>query len=147
MSNVYGDNTRVEKEDFNAIFTGFCSCESCCSWHYGKDGKPKFNLRPSVTKVIGQTASGKIAKANHTLAAPRGFPFGTKIYADLNGDSVLVGVVEDRGGAIHDKDGIIRVDIYFATHQEALNFGRRKVRITLIELPDMDASKVIRVLK
>jgi len=130
----------------NAMLTAYCSCESCCSWHVGKDGKPKFNLRPGVTKIVGQTASGKMAKATSTLAAPKGIPFGTKIYATMNGESVLMGIVDDRGGAIHADDGTIRIDIYFDTHQEARNFGRRKVFINKIELPDMDSSKIIKKL-
>ena len=30
--------------------------------------------------------------------------------------------VEDRGGAIKDK----RIDVYFDSHQEAINFGKQK---------------------
>jgi 3D (Asp-Asp-Asp) domain-containing protein len=133
----------IRSEEYNAILTAYCPCQSCCSWHYGEDGKPKFNLRPNVTKIIGQTASGTIAQANHTLAAPKGYHFGTKIYIDFHGHNVLLGVVEDRGGAIHAKDGIVRIDVYFHSHKEALKFGRRKVMIALQELPDMDLTEVV----
>ncbi len=123
------------QEEHNAILTAYCSCQSCCSWHYGEDGKPKFNTRPNVTKIIGQTASGKIAKADHTLAAPRGVPFGTKIYVKENNYKFLLGVVEDRGGAIVFKEGKIKIDIYFPSHQEALEFGVKHVTIETANLP------------
>jgi 3D (Asp-Asp-Asp) domain-containing protein len=140
-------NGAEKQKEYNAIFTAYCSCQKCCSWHIGKDGKPKFNLRPNVTKIVGQTASGNTAQAHHTLAAPKGYAFGTKIYIDFHGHNVLLGVVEDRGGAIHQKDGIVRIDIYFDSHKKALEFGRRKGNIKVQELPDMDASKVVKVIK
>jgi len=123
-----------QAKDYNAELTAYCSCQKCCSWHLGKDGKPKFNLRPNVTKIVGQTASGKIARKNHTLAAPKQIPFNSKIYIDVNGEIVCLGTVEDRGGAINIKDGIIRIDVYFDNHREALIFGRKKVKIHSIEM-------------
>jgi 3D (Asp-Asp-Asp) domain-containing protein len=133
--------------EYNAIFTAYDSCGKCCGWEYDKDGVPIYNYGKlkGKRKVIGQTASGTMARANHTLAAPKGFEFGTKIYIDFHGHNVLLGVVEDRGGAIHDKDGIIRIDIYFDSHEEALKFGRQKGKIKVQELPDMDASQIVRV--
>lgn len=79
--------------------TAYCSCEECCG------------------KSDGITASGTKATANHTIAAPSEFAFGTKLI--INGKEYIV---EDRGGAIKDK----RIDIYFDSHQEAINFGKQK---------------------
>lgn len=63
-----------------------------------------------------------------TIAADtRYFPFGTRMYIPGYG----WGVVEDRGGAIK---GNNRLDIFYNTHGEALQWGRRKVRV-IIELP------------
>jgi 3D (Asp-Asp-Asp) domain-containing protein len=36
--------------------------------------------------------------------------------------------VQDRGGAITGN----KIDIYFSSHQEALNFGRKTVEVTII---------------
>lgn len=78
--------------------TAYCACAKCCG------------------KTDGITASGKKAVSGHTVAAPSSFPFGTKL--EINGK---IYTVEDRGGAIQGK----RLDIYFDSHQEALNFGRK----------------------
>ena len=77
--------------------TGYCPCMKCCG------------------KTDGITASGVKARANHTIAAPSTYAFGTRISLDGYG----VFVVEDRGGAIKDN----RLDRFFNTHQEALNWG------------------------
>lgn len=79
--------------------TAYCSCEECCG------------------KSDGITASGVKATSNHTIAAPTNFAFGTKLI--INGKEYTV---EDRGGAIKDN----RIDIYFDSHQEAINFGKKK---------------------
>jgi len=110
-------------DTITAELTAYCSCQKCCSWHFGKDGLPKFDLRPKQTKIVGQTASGAIARQGLTLAMPKGFAFGTHVY-DSKGN--LVGVCEDRGGAIKIKSGIVRIDVYFSSHKDALVFGRKK---------------------
>lgn len=85
------------------LTTGYCACAACCG------------------KTNGVTACGVIAQANHTIAADTGvLPFGTQVV--INGK---VYTVEDRGGAIRGN----RIDIYFASHQEALNYGKRYVRV------------------
>lgn len=86
--------------------TGYCPCISCCG------------------KTNGITASGKKAQANHTIAAPSTYKFGTQI--EIKGYGTYV--VEDRGGAINGN----RIDIFFNTHQEALNWGRRTVYIKVL---------------
>ena len=78
--------------------TAYCACAACCD------------------KNAGITASGAMTKANHTIAAPKEFPFGTQL---IVGGQLYV--VEDRGGSIHGH----RIDVYFNTHQEANNFGVR----------------------
>ena len=77
--------------------TAYCPCVKCCG------------------KSDGITASGKKARANHTLAAPRKYKLGTKI--NLEGYGIYV--VEDRGGAIPNN----RIDMFFNTHTEVLNWG------------------------
>ncbi|MGB3225965.1 MAG: 3D domain-containing protein [Desulforhopalus sp.] len=63
-----------------------------------------------------------------TIAADtKYYPFGTRMHVPDYG----WGVVEDRGGAIK---GPNRIDLYFDSHREALNWGRKKVRV-VIEYP------------
>lgn len=68
----------------------------------------------------GITASGTIPQVDWTIAAGRMYPFGTLIYIEGYGTYC----VEDRGGAISNE----KIDIYFNTHQDACNFGRRYLK-------------------
>lgn len=71
----------------------------------------------------GYTASGTVPQANHTIAASKEYPFGTKFL--ING---VVYTVEDRGGAIQ---GNI-LDVYFNTYDECINFGVQYADVYLI---------------
>ena len=63
-----------------------------------------------------------------TIAADtRYYPFGTRMYIPGYG----WGIVEDRGGAIKGRD---RLDIFYNSHAEALQWGRKRVRV-IVELP------------
>lgn len=75
--------------------SAYCPCEKCC------------------LKSDGITASGTQATAGRT-AAMNGVQFGTKIVIDGHEYTV-----EDRGGGLGSKI----IDIYFDTHEEALNSG------------------------
>ena len=59
-----------------------------------------------------------------TVAMDKSMPFGTKIYIDGVGERI----VQDRGGAIKGN----RIDLYFGSHQEALNFGRQTKQVTIL---------------
>lgn len=60
-----------------------------------------------------------------TIAADtRYYPFGTEMYVPGYG----WGRVEDRGGAIK---GPNRIDLYFDSHDEALQWGRRQVNVKI----------------
>lgn len=74
----------------------------------------------------GITASGVKARPYHTIAMSRKYPFGTKVRIE-GFDCIFV--VEDRGGAITGND----IDIFMTSKQEALNFGRRKLKVKIID--------------
>ncbi len=60
-----------------------------------------------------------------TIAADtRYYPFGTEMFVPGYG----WGVVEDRGGAIK---GSERIDLFFHSHSDALQWGRRKVHVRI----------------
>lgn len=62
-----------------------------------------------------------------TIAADTQFySFGTRIYIPGYG----YGIVEDRGSAIKGKN---RLDAYFDSHKKALDWGRRKVYVRLVD--------------
>jgi len=110
--------------------TAYCPCKKCCGQY--ADG----------TTASGKKATGKI------IAAPRKYPFGTKMHVPGWG----WGVVEDRGGAIKAagetlKPGMRvgnytipvrtlehdRIDLLFPTHAEALRWGRRVVQVKVVK--------------
>ena len=68
------------------------------------------------------TASGTKAKKGTIAADTRYYGFGTVMKIPGYG----IGRVEDRGGAIQ---GPARIDLFFKTHQQALQWGRRRVRV------------------
>lgn len=78
--------------------TAYCNCKKCCGKWSG-----------------GPTASGKMPKAGRTIAVdPKVIPLGSKVV--INGKTYTA---EDTGSAIKNK----RIDVYFDSHQAALNFG------------------------
>lgn len=90
---------------FNA--TAYCGCASCC----GSAG--------------GHTASGTTPTSGRTIATdPSVIPLGSKVMIDGH-----IYTAEDTGGAIGGK----RVDIFFSSHSEALQFGRRSVEVSIMK--------------
>ena len=104
--------------------TGYCACRKCCGWHRNILGRPVYSSGPSKgkPKAVGVTASGTRAGYG-TVAAPKSVPFGTLI--DIPGYGV--GRVEDRGGSIKSK----RLDVFFESHDEALHWGRQRLRVAI----------------
>lgn len=91
------------------LLTAYCPCPICCGkWS---------NMENPVT------ASGARPTQGWTIAAPKEFPFGTKIMIDGQ-----IYEVQDRGGAINGK----HFDVYFNTHQDALNFAMRTTSAYLV---------------
>lgn len=89
--------------------TAYCGCSKCC----GKWGEN----RPvdESGKPIVKTANGTIAVEGITVAADIGLlPYGTHIWIDGHEYTV-----QDRGSAINGN----QIDVYFESHQEALEFG------------------------
>lgn len=140
--------------------TGYCGCSQCCSWERGNWLVLKLDFWNRYTNggspYSGLTASGTtptepqpgffsldslqrpwmiptrlilfpwyFLPERGTIAADtRYYPFGTRMYIPGYG----WGVVEDRGGAIKGPD---RIDLFFDSHQDALQWGRRKVAVEI----------------
>lgn len=106
--------------------TGYCACGKCCGWERSwiPPFRPVFSSGPNKGKPkrVGITASGTKAKKGTIAADTRYYPFGTVMKIPGYG----YGKVEDRGGAIK---GPARIDLFFKTHQQALDWGRRRVRV------------------
>ena len=110
--------------------TGYCPCKICC-------GK----YSPEVTGKPSTTASGTSPAANRTIAVdPKVIPLGSKVL--INGH---IYTAEDTGGAIKGN----KIDIYYATHQEALLQGKQlNMAVFLLQTktditPDSDSTTLI----
>jgi 3D (Asp-Asp-Asp) domain-containing protein len=73
----------------------------------------------------GRTASGKKVKFGMVAVDPRVIPLGTKLFIEGYGYAVA----EDTGGAIKG----LRIDLFYESRREALQFGRRKVKVYIID--------------
>ncbi|ATW24466.1 3D domain-containing protein [Candidatus Formimonas warabiya] len=88
--------------------TAYDACIHCCS------------------KNDGITKSGTKAVAKQTIAVdPNLIPLGTKVFIEGLG----IYIAEDTGSAIKGN----RIDIFMETHQQAINFGSKNLRIYILE--------------
>ena len=94
--------------------TAYCGCKKCCGPH-----------------AHGLTASGRSIGYNggqFVAADTRLFKFGTKLQIPGYAGGQPVEVI-DRGGAIKG----YHLDVFFPTHQQALDWGRRWIPVTIDE--------------
>lgn len=91
----------------NFKLTAYCACEQCCGeWSNGI------------------TSTGTVATQGRTIAVdPSVIPYGSEV--SINGNTYIA---EDCGGAI---DGN-RIDVYFDSHSEALEFGIQYADVYLV---------------
>jgi 3D (Asp-Asp-Asp) domain-containing protein len=113
----------VRPQAATLLTTGYCRCGKCCSWKRNWLLRPVYASGPLKGKLkkVGVTASGTKARKGTIAADTRKFPFGTIMYIEGYG----YGRVEDRGGAIKGN----HIDLYFRTHQQALEWGKQTKRV------------------
>ena len=89
--------------EFN--ISAYCPCEICCGPY-----------------ADGITSSGERAIEGITIAAdPNVLPEGTEVYIEGVGRRI----VQDTGGAIKGN----KIDLFFNSHQDALQFGRQYLEV------------------
>ncbi|MCR5415154.1 MAG: 3D domain-containing protein [Kiritimatiellae bacterium] len=113
-------------DEMDILATGYCNCGICCSWTTNAQGKAVYSYgkMKGKPKIVGRTCSGTTAHRGTIAADPKLFKFGTRLEVPGYGE----GVVEDVGGAIKGD----HIDLWFPTHEEARQWGRRKVRIRIL---------------
>ncbi len=107
---VAAPRTRVIKMEV----TAYCACTKCCG-----------------PEAQGITASGKLVSYNggqFVAADTSVLPFGTKLVIPGYAGEEAVEVI-DRGGAIKGN----KLDLYFDSHDEALEWGRQILDVTVVE--------------
>lgn len=93
----------VQARTLDVTATAYCACKQCC----GQDAK-------------GITASGLPVRVGMIAVDKRVIPLGARV--KIGARTYLAA---DTGSAIRGA----RIDIYKASHREALEFGRKKMRI------------------
>lgn len=99
-----------EYEEF--VATAYCACEKCCGeWAINRKGP-----------VVGSTGMELIPK--YSIAVdPNIIPYGS-ILVDSIGNEYRA---DDCGGAIKGN----HIDIYFSSHEEALNYCRQTIELAI----------------
>ena len=102
--------------------TAYCSCQRCCnSW---SNNRPVDEYGNEV--VIG--ATGEVLTAGYSIAVdPSVIPYGSIVVIN---DKVYEAM--DCGGAIKGN----RIDVYFNSHEEALEFGVQYANVYLKEVTE-----------
>lgn len=109
-------NTAVVADGTAVLYTvtAYCSCRICCGQY-----------SPEVTGRVSHTATGTVPEEGRTIAVdPSMIPYGTSVYIDGYGTYIA----EDCGGAIRGN----RIDMYFESHEAALQFGVRRLYVTIV---------------
>ena len=98
----------VEPQTETYEVTAYCSCSKCCGeW------------------ADGFTYSGDLAHEGVTIAADLNkLPLGTRVWIEGIGERI----VQDKGGAIKGN----KIDLFFYSHQAALEFGRQELEVEII---------------
>jgi len=106
--------TKPDRKEMTVTATAYCGCHSCNGQWTGYPA-----------------ADGTALRAFHTIAAAESIPFGTKVYIPYFDSYSNGGMFEvhDRGSAITEG----RIDIYFDSHEKALEFGMRKLKIYIMQ--------------
>jgi 3D (Asp-Asp-Asp) domain-containing protein len=87
----------------------------------------------------GKTASGRMVSRGLIAADPRVLPLGSRVRLDYPGYSGEY-LVADTGGLIKGR----RIDIWIPTSREAMRFGRRTVKLTVLSYPPKRAKRTAR---
>lgn len=77
------------------------------------------------------TAMGTRARVGAVAVDPRVIPLGSKLYIESMDGFASYGyaTAEDTGGAIKGN----RIDLFYGSHGEAMNFGRRNVKVYVLD--------------
>lgn len=102
-----GENIRFVKA-FEVKATAYCPCEKCCGAY-----------------ANGTTHIGLPAKQGVIAVDPKLIPLGTRVYVDGYGYAIAA----DTGGAIKGS----RIDVCYDTHEEALRWGVKQVKVYVLE--------------
>lgn len=90
---------------------------------------PSETFEATAYSLRGRTASGAVTAPGMIAADPRVLPIGSRVRIEAGSYSGEY-LVADTGGAVKGK----RIDIWTTSTQEAMRFGRRNVKLTVLHL-------------
>ena len=115
--------------------SGVEASESLTTSNSEASAKP-INYEATAYSLRGKTASGRMVSRGLIAADPRLLPLGSRVRLDHPGYSGEY-LVADTGGKIRGK----RIDIWTPTSNEAMRFGRRTVKLTVLSYPAKRAKR------
>jgi 3D (Asp-Asp-Asp) domain-containing protein len=89
--------------------------------------KPATNYIATAYSLRGRTASGRMVSKGLIAADPSVLPLGSRVLLEA-GNYTGEYLVADTGGAVRGR----RIDIWTPSTREALRFGRRTVKLTVL---------------
>jgi 3D (Asp-Asp-Asp) domain-containing protein len=92
---------------------------------------PPTNYVATAYSLRGRTASGKLVAKGLIAADPRHLPLGSRVRLEAGSYSGEY-LVADTGSLVRGR----RIDIWTPTSREAMRFGRRTVKLTVLSLPN-----------
>jgi 3D (Asp-Asp-Asp) domain-containing protein len=92
-----------------------------------KAAGPATNYVATAYSLRGRTASGRMVSRGLIAADPRVLPLGSRVRVEHPGYSGEY-LVADTGGMIRGR----RIDIWIPTTREAMRFGKRTVKLTVL---------------
>lgn len=97
------------------------------------------SFEATAYSLHGRTASGAVTAPGIIAADPRVLPIGSRVRIEAGSYSGEY-LVADTGGAVRGK----RIDIWTPSAREAMRFGRRTVKLTILNLPGKRGAKSTR---
>ena len=97
------------------------------------------SFEATAYSLHGRTASGAVTASGMIAADPRVLPIGSRVRIEA-GSYTGEYVVADTGGAVKGK----RIDIWTPSTREAMRFGRRTVKLTVLHLAGKRGAKATR---
>jgi len=106
------------KKVIDVYATAYCACKSCC-------GKSPSHPAYGITAMGTKAAHGTVA------VDPRVISLGSKLYIEGIGSTYDYGYSQalDTGRSIKGN----KIDLYFESHSEALKWGKKKVRVYILD--------------
>jgi 3D (Asp-Asp-Asp) domain-containing protein len=89
------------------VATGYDGCYKC---NYPYYGKPSYTGLPLARGIVA--------------VDPKVIPMGTRLYVEGYGAAIAA----DQGNAIKGN----RIDLFFDSHQEGLNWGIKTIKVTIL---------------